>query len=430
MEIMKPMPHDVEAEKQILGAILINNNSLGEVIEDLKADDFYLANHKHIYSAMVKLYKQQEGIDIVLIRRVLGDEIIKLITISYISSLSDGVLSHRNIKSHSRIVKECSERRKLIRALMDNLTRAYEEDSDIIKKELSNSLVTTNREVEQLDDIESIINKTFHHIESAYQTGGRITGLETGFKVFDKNSNGIKKKEVTIIAARPSMGKTAFTLNTIKNIASKHKTLLFELEMDTVSIGTRLLAAEGNVDGSKMQQGKLSEAEFTKVANASNNLLKKNILLDTRGAITWETIESTIKKTKLQRGLDIVYIDHIGIINIPNKDRNKELGEITARAKALSKELDIAIVFLCQLSRACEQRADHRPMLSDLRDSGAIEQDADLIIFLYRDEYYHKETEQKNIMEVSIAKNRNGIVGTIPLCYIAQYQKIGDLDYR
>lgn len=222
--------------------------------------------------------------------------------------------------------------------------------------------------------------------------------------------------------------KTVFTLNLINGLSKNHKVMMFQLEMSVEDIGTRMLAAESFINGLNLQQGKITDKEWSSLGNATNSLSTRKFILNDEGGLSWDEIEQRIKREKIQNGLDVVFIDHLGLIRVPNKNRNNELGEITARAKALAKELDIAVVFLSQLSRACEQRTDKRPMLSDLRDSGNIEQDADLVTFLYRDEYYNRETEDKNIMEAIIAKNRNGLVGNIKLAYLNEFQIVGDLD--
>lgn len=222
--------------------------------------------------------------------------------------------------------------------------------------------------------------------------------------------------------------KTVFTLNLINGLSKNHKVMMFQLEMSVEDIGTRMLAAESFINGLNLQQGKITDKEWNSLGTATNLLSTRQFVLNDEGGLSWDEIEQRIKREKIQNGLDVVFIDHLGLIRVANRNRNNELGEITARAKALAKELDIAVVFLSQLSRACEQRTDKRPMLSDLRDSGNIEQDADLVTFLYRDEYYNRETEDKNIMEAIIAKNRNGLVGNIKLAYLNEFQIVGDLD--
>lgn len=425
--MLRELPQNINAEKEVIGAILINNKVMDKVIEYINQDSFYSTKHKHIFNAMYNLYRDKQPIDLVTLFAELGQKLTEAIQVSYISDIMSSTITYRNAEQHAKILKECHSKRLLIKSLYSALDVAYDNESSEVKKELANSLITVDKEKEELDDMASIIDKTFTSIQEAADNGNKISGIETGLDSFDRNSNGIKKQEVTIIAARPSMGKTAFVLNLARNMSKANKVLMFELEMDTVSIGVRLLQSEAKIDGLKMKRGILTTKEWEDMAQASNRIINNNFLLDTRGGISWEQMEQTIKKAKLQDGIDVVVIDHLGLIRIANKDRNREIGEITGRAKALAKELDIAIVFLSQLSRVCEQRADHRPMLSDLRDSGSIEQDADLITFLYRDEYYNKETEDRNTMEAIIAKNRNGAVGTVKLYYQNDIQLIRDL---
>lgn len=428
MDVARPLPQDQEAEKSILGAILIENKIFTDVLDIMLADDFYNTANKHIFNAMYQLYKDKQPIDTVTLAKTLGVEKLQAVGgLSYLVTLSE-IPTHRHFKAHCKIVKEHSTRRNLIKSLSNALVDSWEGNLSDIRTNLSNSLIDTNTDKSKNYDMTEIMEMTLEKVEQAYQNGGKIVGLPTQIKIYDKYSNGIKKKEISIIAARPSIGKTAFTLNIMYNLTKEHKALMFQLEMGVEEIGVRMLAAESFVNGLDLQQGKLNDSEFEKVSKGANRLTQHNFKLNVEGGLSWEQIENRIKREKIQNGLDVVFIDHIGLIRVPNKNRNVEIGEITARAKALAKELDIAIVFLCQLNRGCEMRADKRPMLSDLRDSGNIEQDADLITFLYRDDYYNPQTEEKGIMETIIAKNRNGLVGTVKLSYVKEFQLITDIE--
>lgn len=428
VELTKAPPHDKLAEKSVLGAILLENKCFIDVIDVINADDFYQSNNKHIFIAMYNLYKKKQPIDVItLIQEIGQDKIMAVGGPSYLTELTE-IPTWRNVKQHSKIIKECSERRGLISSLSKALEDSYECNLLNVVSDLSKSLISGSAKEDKNYTAAQIMEKTIERIQKAYETGGKITGLSTGIARYDKYSNGIKKQEVSIIAARPSMGKTVFTLNLINGLSKQHKVMMFQLEMSVEDIGTRMLAAESFINGLNLQQGKITDKEWNSLGTATNLLSTRQFVLNDEGGLSWDEIEQRIKREKIHNGLDVVFIDHLGLIRVANRNRNNELGEITARAKALAKELDIAVVFLSQLSRACEQRTDKRPMLSDLRDSGNIEQDADLVTFLYRDEYYNRETEDKNIMEAIIAKNRNGLVGNIKLAYLNEFQIVGDLD--
>lgn len=425
MEQVRMLPNNVEAEKSILGSILIENNCMLDIIEKITYQDFYNTNNQFIFRSMHELYKKNEPIDVITLFKQLPAG---TVTPSYISELME-IPSWRNYKHHVNIIKELSVKRNLIKAMTNAINDSYNKDKSYeeVISQLNANISSYVDNKSKIYNMQDIIDITLEKAEAAYQAGGKITGLETGFKYLDRVTNGIKRQEVTIIAARPSCGKTAFTLNVMSNISNTYKTLMFQLEMSVEGVGYRLLSRESLVNGLEIQRGKLSDSQWESVISGTEQLKDKKFKLDTQGCLSWETIEARIKKEHLQNGLDIVFVDHLGLIKTPGANRNNEIGDITNRAKALSKELDIAIVFLSQLSRACEQRADHRPILSDLRDSGNIEQDADLIMMLYRDEYYNPDTEDKDILEVNTAKNRNGSIGLTKLFFDRELQAIHDL---
>ncbi|MCY6957831.1 replicative DNA helicase [Clostridium brassicae] len=426
---MDVLPFNLDAEASILGSILIDNKSINSTLDKINSDDFYSSSNKYIYESMLKLYKKKIAIDEITLSQNIGKENLKSIGgITYILKLKQSTPNAKHIKNYISIVKDSSNKRKLILAMQEALQNIHEKDTQEVIKDLSKSFVDDNTSENQVYNMEQIIESSLNYIENAYKNGGKIVGMSTGFDIYDKYSNGIKKQEISIIAARPSMGKTAFSLNAIHHLSQEKKVMMFQLEMGVNDIGTRMLAAAGFINALDLQQGKLQDKDWNKISRISAELSKSNFILDTTGGLSWNQIEARIRKEKFQNGLDVVFIDHIGLIKVPNKNRNIEIGEITTSAKALAKELDIAIVFLCQLNRGCEQRADKRPILSDLRDSGNIEQDSDLITFIYRDEYYNAETEDQNIMELIIAKNRNGMVGTVKVAYLKECQLIANID--
>lgn len=423
--INKPLPSNIEAERSLLGAILLKNDCILDIIEEVTYQDFYNSNNQFLFKAMEELYKKNEPIDTITLMKVLPSNTVKP---SYITDLLQ-VETYRNYKHHAKIVKELSNRRNIIKTLSDSILNAYTDDISIeeVLKGINTCLMSITSKKGKIHDINSIVELTLENVQKAYTSGGKTTGLESGLKDVDKITNGFKRKEVSIIAARPSCGKTAFTLNCMSNISNQYKTLMFQLEMGVEEIGYRLFSRESLVNGINIQRGRLNDSQWDSLVANLKNFEGKKFKVDDEGCLSWDTIESRIRKEHMQNGLDVVFIDHLGLIKVANKNRNVEIGDITNRAKMVAKELNIAIVFLSQLSRACEQRADHRPILSDLRDSGNIEQDADLIIFLYRDEYYNPDTEEKGVLEVITSKNRNGAIGLAKVFFDKECQFIADI---
>lgn len=438
--IEQPLPQDIEAEMSLLGAIISKNDSILDVIDFIKPDDFYKDSHKIIYKAMVDMYNKSIGIDPITLGNALGTENLQVIGgATYISNLITITPSSSNIKNYAKIVKEKSDRRKIIKSCEDALGQAFNNDNKTDTKEIINSLeekllyVGINSESRILTDSE-LMEKTLNMIQVNYQNGGDITGISTGYKGLDYVTNGLIKGDFIILAGRPSMGKTCLALNIANNVPKENNIALFELEMSAEKLGARRLAAKSLINATKLPRGKLEPEEWTRVVNNSSLIAgKNNIFTDTTAGQTAQDIRAKCKKIKLKHGLDIVIIDHLTLITPVNlkESRVNQISEITRNLKNMAKDLNIAVICLSQLSRAPEQRSDHRPMLSDLRESGSIEQDADLVMFLYRDEYYNKDTDKKGILECIIAKQRDGRIGTIELSYQPEYQLITEMsDYK
>lgn len=430
---MQELPQDLRAEQDLLGGIIYNPKLIIPVVEHLKADDFYKTSHQLIYAAMCQLFAEGKDINITLLIDVIGKDNLKSVGgVTYLTELMTSGMP-LNPKTYINILKDKAYRRKAIKAMYEGIEKMTneKENANQIAGELTNILTSTIENKISIMNEEKLFSATIEEIEKRYQTGGEIPGMRTGFTDFDKATNGLKKGELFVLGGRPSMGKTLMALNIADGLGeSGHKGLIIELEMTAESLGMRRLAYNSNIQAQKLQTGKLTGGEFEKIVKTYSYLsMKNNIFTDCSSYQSILTIKAKAKAMKQSHGLEFLIIDHLTLMDIPDKgNRSHEIGEVTRQLKLLAKELDINIILLCQLSRAVEQRADKRPMMSDLRESGNIEQDADLIVFAYRDEYYNPESEDKNIMEWIISKQRNGRTGTLKLSYIDNLQKITGLD--
>lgn len=432
---MRTLPAAIETEMELLGIILTDSKYMSECVNDLNIDDFYKDSHRIIYSAMCTLFAEAKDITIITLADSIGKE--KLMSIGGVSYLAD-LITAKGIYSTSKalieIIKEKSTKRKAIlsaRKAIEDLYKDETKANEIIGK-LQNELIEKNNKTGIVKDSELLL-KTLTEIELRYQNGGEIPGMKTGFESFDRATNGLKKGEFFVIGGRPSMGKTLIALNVADGLAKNgHKVGFIEMEMTEESLGLRRLSYMAMIEAQKLQTGKLKDDEFISLSKAYNVLAKRNnIITDCSDYQNILTIKAKAKAMKQMLGLDVLIVDHLGLMDIKeNNNRAQAIGDVTRQLKLLAKELDINVILLSQLSRAVEQRADKRPMLSDLRESGNIEQDADLVMFAYRDVYYNPETEDKNIMEWIIAKQRNGKTGTLKFSYLDKYQKIGNLDFR
>lgn len=430
------MPQNIEAEKALLGSLINNKDNIYEVDGLISAEDFYYDKHKEIYIAIKELENRDIDIDLITLLDLVNKKNIvkKCGGISYITDLSTEALYTDNVLSYVEIIKDKAIRRNLIKAGRELVTKAHDNfEVDEIVNSVENSLYqATNKNSErEVVKISDVINDTLDQIENNYKNGGRITGKTTGYKELDECLSGLQKGDFVVIAARPSMGKTAFALNMGQFSAKESNVAVFSLEMPKIQLTQRLLSSMALVELQNIKNGKLNDKDFGKIATASNELAKRNIFIDDESNLLSE-IKAKCRMLKRKNGLDIVIIDYLQLIEVSEKSysREQEIAKISRELKKVAKSLDITIIALAQLSRAPEQRADHRPMLSDLRESGSIEQDADVIMFLYRDEYYYKESEDKNIAEVIVGKNRNGEVKTIKLGWVGQYQRFAPLDFR
>ena len=429
-------PHSVEAEQSVLGSILLDKDAMISVSETLIPEDFYKEAHRVIYECMLKLYNNQSEIDLITLADELRDQgyLDDIGGIAYITSLSTIVPTTSNIKYYINIVKEKSISRQLISAANDIINLGYD-SSTKVEDVLENAEkkifdISQERTTNDFQPINQVLTETLSMLEKLYEEKSDVTGLTTGFRDLNKKINGLQRSDLLLIAARPAMGKTAFALNLVQNAALKGdaSVAVFSLEMSKEQLVQRMVAAQSSVELKKIKTGTLAANDWPRITDGMAVLSGAKIHIDDTPGIKISELRSKCRKLKIEKGLDLVLIDYLQLIEGEghNESRQQEIAKISRSLKILAKELDCPVVALSQLSRAPEQRADHRPMLSDLRESGSIEQDADIVMFLYRDEYYNPDTERKNIGEVIVAKNRHGETGTVELVWFGEIQKFAD----
>lgn len=431
-------PQNIEAEQAVLGAMLIKKEAIAEVQEILQPDDFYREAHRIVYEAMVQLQNDDEVVDLVTLTEQLrkSEQLDKIGGLAFITQLANAVPTAANVVYHAKIVKEKAELRSLINAATAIASAAYEDNTDvenIMDDAEKKILAVANRQNGgAFESMKSIVMRTFERINVLYESKGGLTGISSGFKDLDKLTAGLQKSDLILVAARPSMGKTAFTLN-IASYVGTHggKVAFFSLEMSKEQLMQRMLCAEGGIDATKLRTGQLDTPEWNKLVHVADTLSRAPIYIDDTAGITVMELRSKARRLKAEHGLDLIIIDYLQLMQgRPSKNgdnRQQEISEISRSLKALARELDVPVIALSQLSRSVESRQIKKPMLSDLRESGSLEQDADIVMFLYREDYYDKDTENKNITDIIVAKHRNGPVDTISLFFQKEYTKFRDL---
>ena len=437
--VNKVQPNDTIAEQAVLGSMLVDKDAVISAVEVLKADDFYREDNKEIYAAMFELYSLGKHIDMITLNEqlVLRGTLEKVGGTEYIAMLIDNMPTSSNIDSYVKIVEEKSIIRKLIKAANNILKLGYaqteEVDSLIEKAEKDIFDIMQNRNSKGYASMKEILVTTFDQIEEMFHNKNKVSGLETGFVDLDAKISGLNKSDLLIVAARPAMGKSAFVLNIASFVAMKLKvpTMVFSLEMSKEQMANRILCSESEVDSMKVRNADLTSEDWLKLGEASGKLSEMPLYIDDTPGLSSAELRAKCRKAKLEKNIGLVIIDYLQLMESKNKSpsRQQEISEISRSLKILAKELSVPVIALSQLSRATESRVDHRPMLSDLRESGAIEQDADIVMFLHREDYYNAETEKKNVAEVIIAKNRSGSTGTVELAWLGQYTKFANL-YR
>lgn len=435
--MMRSLPQSIEAEQSVIGAMIIDKSAIAQVFEKLNEDDFYRDGHKVIYKAIREMYAKDMAVDLVTILEYLKttDMLDKAGGVTYISELSSSVPTTANLSSYIKIVEEKSTLRKLIKASTSIIEESYNSGGDVEKViDLAQKKVfdiAEKKDSKEYEALSDVLERGFLEIEK-FNNRGAITGVGSGIKDLDAKTSGFQKGDMVLIAARPSMGKTTFSLNIAENAALKEgkSVVIFSLEMSKEQLAYKLLCSQANVDMLKLRTGNLEDDDWERIARATGPLANAKIYIDDTAGISVMDMRSKCRKIKMEHGIDMILIDYLQLMSgsAGSDNRQQEVSEISRSIKALAKEMECPVIALSQLSRAPEQRADHRPMLSDLRESGSIEQDADVVMFLYRDEYYNKETEEKGIGECIIAKQRNGPVGTVKMAWIGAHSKFADLE--
>lgn len=431
-------PHNIEAEQSVLGAMLLDKEAVASATEVLHKDDFYAEAHKELFDAMVSLYEMGQPVDLVTVTEQLRkrNTLEAIGGLNYVTMLSTAVPTTANVDYYIRIVEEKAILRRLIQACSLITKDSYEAAKSVedIVDEAEKSIfdISQKRHHSGFVPISQALMEAFDHIEELYKNKGHITGVPTGFVDLDYKTAGLQPSDLILIAARPSMGKTAFALNIAQYAAVKAKvpTAIFSLEMSKEQLVNRLLCAEANVDSHKLRTGNLDDEDWPRLAAALAPLSEAPLYIDDTPAISALELRSKARRLKIEKGLGLIVIDYLQLMQGRQnaESRQQEISEISRSLKALARELNVPVVALSQLSRAPEIRADHRPILSDLRESGAMEQDADVVAFLYRDEYYNPDTDKKNIAEVIIAKQRNGPTGVVELVWLGQFTKFANLE--
>ena len=442
MEVGKIPPHDIEAEQAIIGSMLTDKDAVIAALEVLKPEDFYREDNKAIFEAIVNLYARPEPIDIITVKDELSQigKFEQVGGLEYLAALPDKVPTTANVRQYIKIVEEKSRLRSLIKVSNEITSLGYEQTEDvddimnIAEKKIFDLI--QNRTQSDYTHIKPVLISALDEIEKLYNQKGNVTGVPTGFADFDKITAGLHNSELILVAARPAMGKSAFALNiaTYAAIKANVPVAIFNLEMSKEQLVSRMLCSEARVDSQKVKTGQMADEDFMKLTSALPALSEAPIYIDDTAGISVIDIRTKCMKLKMEKKIGLVVIDYLQLIRGSGKkgtNREQEIADISRSLKILAKELNIPVIALSQLSRAPDQRPDHRPMLSDLRESGAIEQDADIVIFLYREDYYNKETEKKGIAEAIIAKNRSGSTGSVELLWFGNYTKFGSIDkYR
>ncbi|MEE1303653.1 MAG: replicative DNA helicase [Agathobacter sp.] len=434
--IKRKMPNSYEAEQSVIGSMIMDQDAIVSAMEMLLKEDFYHQQFGVLFEAMVELYNEGQPVDLVTLQNKLKEKDVpsEVASLEFVSDIVTAVPTSANVKYYANIVKENAIKRKLIR-----VTESIENDCYAGKEPLESLLEKTEQDVfkllsvRQTGDfvpIRQVVMNALEKIEKASQQQGTVTGIPTGFIDLDYRTAGLQPSDLILVAARPSMGKTAFVLNIAQHVAfhANMCTAIFSLEMSKEQLVNRLFSLESSVDAQLLRTGNLSDADWEKLVEGAGIIGDSDLIIDDTPGISISELRSKCRKYKLEHDLKLIIIDYLQLMTGPGESRQQEISNISRSLKALARELSVPVVALSQLSRQVEQRPDHRPMMSDLRESGAIEQDADVVMFIYRDDYYNKDTDLKGISEIIIAKQRNGPIGTVELAWLPQYTKFANLE--
>lgn len=438
--IKRVLPHSIEAEQSVVGSMIMDREAILVASEIITSEDFYQHQYGVLFEAMVELFTEDKPVDLVTLQNRLKAKDVppEISSLEFVRDLVMAVPTSANVKYYANIVSEKAMLRRLIKVNEEIANTCY-----LGKDKLEEILEGTEKKIFDLIQkrntgdyvpIKQVVINALDKIEATSKTKGTVTGIPTGFVDLDYKTSGLQPSDLVLIAARPSMGKTAFVLNIAQNMAFKHNvtTAVFSLEMSKEQLVNRLLALESRVDSQAIRTGNLADSEWEKLIEGAGIIGRSNLIIDDTPGISIAELRSKCRKYKLEHNLGIIIIDYLQLMTGSGKgdSRQQEISDISRSLKGLARELHVPVVALSQLSRAVEQRPDHRPMLSDLRESGAIEQDADVVMFLYRDDYYNKDSENKNIAEVIIAKQRNGPIGTVNLVWLPNYTKFANMENK
>ncbi len=433
-------PNSIEAEQSVVGAMLMDKDAIEIAAEIVSGEDFYSRPLGTIFETMVELDREGSAVDVVTLQNRLKDKNVspQYSSVEYMSELVNAVPTSANVKYYAKIVADKSTLRKLIRVSEETINTCYtnSENMEGILNDAERNVfqITQKRNAGEFVSIDQIVMNALNRIEVASRMKGNVTGHSTGFLDLDYNTAGFQPSDLILIAARPSMGKTAFVLNIAEHMAFHDGkcVAIFSLEMSKEQFVNRLLSMESHVDSQHLRTGNMSDMDWEKLIESADVVGKSKLIIDDTPGISIQELRSKCRKYKMEHDLQVIMIDYLQLMTggsgKSSESRQQEISDISRSLKSLARELNVPVVALSQLSRAVEQRPDHRPMLSDLRESGAIEQDADMVMFIYRDDYYNKDTEKKGVAEIIIAKQRNGPIGTVELLWLPQYTKFANLE--
>ena len=437
--IKRVMPHSVEAEQSVVGAMLMDKDAILAASEIICGDDFYQNAYGVIFDSMVELFNEGKPVDLITLQERLKEKEVppEISSLEFVRDLVAAVPTSANVRYYAQIVSDKAVMRKLIKMNdeLSNICYAGNEplESVLEKTEKSVFQLLQNRNAGEYVPIRQVVMNALEKVEKASKSKGTVTGIPTGFIDLDYKLSGLQPSDLVLVAARPSMGKTAFVLNIAQYVAFKKDkcTAIFSLEMSKEQLVNRLFSLESQVDAQALRTGNMKDSDWEKLSEAAGIIGQSNLIIDDTPSISISELRSKCRKYKMEHGLDLIIIDYLqlmsGSVGGRSESRQQEISDISRSLKALARELNVPVIALSQLSRAVEQRPDKRPMLSDLRESGAIEQDADVVMFIYRDEYYNKDSEYKKQAEIIIAKQRNGPVGTVHLAWLGEYTKFANL---
>ena len=435
--IKRVLPHSIEAEQSVIGAMLLDKEAITVASEQINGEDFYGKQYGILFDAMIELNDEGKPVDLMILQNRLKEKGVppEIYSLEFIRDVMGAVPTSANIKYYAGIVAEKSVLRKLIRINGEIANNCYsqKESLELLLEEAEKKIfeIVQKRNNSDFIPIRQVVMNAMNLIEEASKNKGAVTGIATGFLDLDYKTAGMQPSDLILVAARPSMGKTAFVLNIAQHVAIKEQkaVAIFSLEMSKEQLVNRLLSLESKVNSQAIRTGNMKDDEWERLIESADSIGKSKLLIDDTPGIGISELRSKCRKFKLEYNLEMVIIDYLQLMtgSGKNESRQQEISDISRSLKALARELHVPVIALSQLSRAVEQRPDHRPMLSDLRESGAIEQDADVVMFIYRDDYYNKDTELKNVAEIIIAKQRNGAIGTINLAWLPDYTQFANL---